>query len=62
MSLIEKQAKFHKPIYSELLKLINTVSRQEEQPTLRDGSGVAPTDGEADMRHILGFLNQSEWI
>lgn len=19
-------------------------------------------DGEADMRHILGFLNQSEWI
>ena len=50
VSIIEKQAKFQKPIYSEIIKIVNTVERQNY--VIDAGS-----ETEADMRHILGFLN-----
>ena len=50
-SIVEGQAKMIGRVYQLVTNLTRTI----------DG-GVASSAPEADMRHILGFLNQSEWI
>jgi hypothetical protein len=73
LSLIERSAKLQKQVYSELLRLIKPLEAHEsmngfapdslEQELAEDANGQGKSkERKADMRHILGFLNQSEWI
>jgi hypothetical protein len=50
-SIVERQAKMVGKIYQLVVNFTTVI----------DG-GVAQPAPDADMRHILGFLNQTEWV
>jgi len=52
VSIIEKQAKMVRPVYQSVVKVTRLIT----------GNAVADEPEETDMRHILGFLNQTEWV
>lgn len=73
-TLIEKNAKKLMPIYQEVLRKISVIeSKRKDQ----DNNSIESSDNdkdkkgnkqkpdkpfECDLRHILGFLNQTEWV
>ncbi len=66
ISLIERTAKKLIPIYKELSKRMVPQKSLEESFLEEEGKDSVIEDkgmvAEPDLRHILGFLNQSEWV
>ena len=47
---------------SPLMTLANIAKTAQTKANSRLGSGMAIAVGEPDMKNILGYLNQNEWI
>lgn len=74
--MIEKQARKLMPIYQEVLrkisviesnKYLNDVDKQsfessDDETDIKKPKKRADKSFDCDLRHILGFLNQTEWV
>lgn len=47
---------------SQVFSPVNTAKNAQSKANARLGSGMYLSVGDADMKNILGYLNQNEWI